>query len=102
MRSEEIRENEELKDGWTPKRNWSVRRNAFNRGRGEGRRDINRAKLVVLLIVTSPFGIMVVRFLNRVIQAWARNGLNVFEIVFLGVAFWLVFAFYRWLINLAR
>jgi hypothetical protein len=45
---------------------------------------------------------MVVRFLNRVIQAWARNGLNFFEILFLGVAFWLVFVFYRWLINLAR
>lgn len=102
MRSEEIREDVELDRNWIPKRPWSFNWPQSNRRRVYERRGLGWARLIVLLIATAPFGIIVLRFLNRLIQQWARDGLNVFEILVLFIAFWSLFSLYRWLIRLAR
>lgn len=102
MRSEEIREDVELDRNWIPKRPWSFNWPQSNRRRVYERRGLGWARLIVLLVVTAPFGMMVFNFMNRIIRLWAGNGLNVFEILLIGIACWAVYSFYRWLIRLAR
>lgn len=102
MRPEEIREDVELDRDWTPKRrthvNWSPSRKRTT-GSANG---IDWAKLIALLIVTVPFGLLVMSSLNKLLANWAKDGLNLFEGLFMAAAFWLVYVFYRWLIGLAR
>ncbi|MEE9389648.1 MAG: hypothetical protein V3U91_00235 [Candidatus Aminicenantaceae bacterium] len=102
MRSEEIREDVELDRNWIPKRPWSFNWPQSNRRRVYERRGLGWARLIVLLVVTAPFGMMVFNFMNGIIRLWAGNGLNVFEILLIGIACWAVYYFYRWLIGLAR
>jgi len=102
MRSEEIREDVELETDWTPKGLWRFPLSSPERRRGYRQRPVHWPRLIVLLVVTAPFGIIVLRFLNGLIQQWARDGLNVFEILVLLIAFWSLFSLYRWLIRLAR
>ena len=87
MRPEEIREDVELETDWTPKELRRFPLSFPERRGGYGRRPVHWPRLIVLLIATAPFGIIGVRFLNGLVQRWAKDGLSVFEILVLFVAF---------------
>jgi hypothetical protein len=93
MRPEDVRENVELDDGWSPKRSFQ---NAVATGARSSRRQRSPLwlRLLIVLIAGLPVHMVVAKAIHELYLHLAKGGIAYFELVILISAVWFVVYLY--------